>query len=81
MELHIDASFNGYGRAGGGASITTIKWESDPEKAWKDGDAKAYIEAAREVCSRVLNVQLGLLLTLKTWIHRSKKQCFRRRIP
>lgn len=81
MELHIDAGFDGYGRAGGGASITTIKWESDPEKAWKDGDAKAYIEAAREVCSRVLNVQLGLLLTLKTWIHRSKKQCFRRRIP
>ncbi|KAB5578576.1 hypothetical protein GE09DRAFT_1090271 [Coniochaeta sp. 2T2.1] len=59
MELRIDAGFDGYGRDGAGASITAITWESDPEKAWKDGDAKTYIEAAREVCSWVLNVQLG----------------------
>jgi hypothetical protein len=59
FELFIDAGYDGYGKDGHGASITEIKWESDPEKAWKDGDAKAYIEAARQVCSWVLNVHLG----------------------
>jgi hypothetical protein len=59
MELLIDAGFDGYGKDGRGASIIAIKWESDPEKAWKDGDAKVYIEATRHVCSWVLNVHLG----------------------
>ena len=59
LELHIDAGFDGYGKDGQGAKITAITWESDSEKAWEDGDAAVYIEAAREVCSWVLNVTLG----------------------
>jgi hypothetical protein len=63
FELLIDAGYDGYGEDGHGASITEIKWESDPEKAWKNGDPKVCI--------------WGLLLTQGIWIQRLKKSCFR----
>lgn len=59
VELVIDAGFDGSGKAGDGASISSIIWENDPAKKWKDGDAETYKEVAREVCNWVLNVKLG----------------------
>ncbi|KAK0744388.1 hypothetical protein B0T21DRAFT_407497 [Apiosordaria backusii] len=59
IELLIDTGLDGYGKDGGGASIQAITWEADEEKRWKDASAETYMEVAREVCSWVLNVQLG----------------------
>lgn len=59
VELVIDAGFDGYGKTGEGASITSIIWESDPGKKWKDADVDTYKEVAREVCNWILDVRLG----------------------
>jgi hypothetical protein len=59
IELCIDAGFDGYGRAGTGASITSMTWESSPGMGWKDASAGLYKAVARTVCSWVLNVELG----------------------
>lgn len=37
-ELVIDAGFDGYGKTGKGANISSIIWESDLDKKWKDAD-------------------------------------------
>ncbi|KAK4179160.1 hypothetical protein QBC36DRAFT_323290 [Triangularia setosa] len=59
VELLMDTGLGGYGKDGKGASIEAITWEADEEKMWKDASAETYMEVAREVCSWVLNVQLG----------------------
>jgi hypothetical protein len=59
IELHIDARFKGYGRDEKGARITSLIWESDPERGWKNGDAVVYKAVARKVCRWVLGVELG----------------------
>lgn len=60
IEMCIDAGFDGYGRDGEGARITSLMWESDPERGWKNADAAAYKAVARKVCSWVLGVELGV---------------------
>lgn len=59
IELVIDAGFDGYGKTGDGARITSIIWESDPDKKLRDADVDTYKKVAREVCNWVLNVRLG----------------------
>ncbi|KAL1836821.1 hypothetical protein VTJ49DRAFT_4622 [Mycothermus thermophilus] len=59
MELRIDAGFDGRGSDGKGPRITAITWETDPEKAGKDISAATAKDVVREVCSWVLNVDLG----------------------
>lgn len=59
VELVIDAGFDGYGKTGEGASISSIIRESDPDKGWKGAGVERYKEAAREVCNWDLDVRLG----------------------
>lgn len=59
IELVIDGGLEGYGKEGKGACVTSIIFENDPEKKWKDADVEEYKKVAREVCWWVLNVRLG----------------------
>jgi hypothetical protein len=59
IELRIDAGFDGYDKEGRGARITTLTWESDPERGWKNADAAVYKAVARKACSWVLGVELN----------------------
>jgi hypothetical protein len=59
IELRIDSGFDGHGSDGKGARITSITWETDPQTTWRGARAETAKEVAREVCSWVLDVELG----------------------